>query len=92
MTFIKQNGLVSYETVGKFISELRKEVWHDLEKQLRKKGYTRSLESLMPAFEFFANIGHIDLEVADVGPNKILVYGTVKPTQKRAKQIIKEIR
>ncbi len=94
MELIKSNGLVSYESIGKFISTLPKDQWIPLEKQLAKQGFTKAVEALLPAFSFFQSVGHIDLREAEKqeGILEILVFTKRKKTKIKTTEIIKQIK
>ncbi len=93
MDFIKSNGLVSYESVGRFIAALPKDQWINLKQRLTQQGYVHSVEPLVPAFEFFQSVGHIDLKnTGSASKMEILVFTKRKQTKVKTEEIIKQIR
>ncbi len=92
MDLIKSNGLVSYESIGRFIATLPKDRWLPLKTQLTEQGYIHPIEPLLPAFEFFQSVGHIDLRGGPSAALEVMVFTQRKQTKVKTEEIIKQIR
>lgn len=61
MKFFNDKGTISYELIGKFISDLQKDNWLDFDELLENS--ENSLKEILPALDFFYKTGHIDLNL-----------------------------
>ena len=59
MNFLTEKGNVSYEKVGDYIAGLNVEKWVNIEDSTQLS--LQSIETVLPAFEFFEELGHVEL-------------------------------
>ncbi|MEM1321172.1 MAG: hypothetical protein AAGG75_13035 [Bacteroidota bacterium] len=95
MKFAKRNGPISYEKIGKFISSLPKDQWINLKDSLTNAGYHDAIEPLIPAFDFFKNIGHLKTrDNNEITPSKdvvVLIPSKRDVPQRSIKEIFDKI-